>query len=166
MKNYQKENCSGKALHFTRPLNLLFKEHPAAQTRWHFTSSPGQTWQFTKFTRQRHLPRAPTLLFPAATQSLRPPDVQICCKLCPKLSYINIHISNHDTNMNQIVFKTYVPNCVSFVCFQNFQISTWAQTSMRLLPAGTTSEIRCRKSASRRPVVSWAPLQLQSIGYC
>ena len=138
MKNYQKENCSGKAQHFTRPLNLLFKEHPAAQTRWHFTSSPAPTWQFTrqrhqftssncqftKFTRQRHLPRAPTLLFPAAAQSLQPPDVQICVKLCPKLSYINIHISNHDTNMNQIVFKTYVPNCVSFVCFQNFQIST------------------------------------------
>ena len=41
-------------------------------------------------------------------------------------------------------------------CFlSHSMIKTWAHTSMRLLPAGTTSEIKCRKSASRRPVVSW-----------
>ena len=122
MKNYQKENCSGKAQHFTRPLNLLFKEHPAAQTRCHFTCSPGQTWQFTrqrhqftssncqftKFTRQRHLPRAPTLLFPAATQSLRPPEHKNVANFLQ-----NFHMS---TFMYQIMTQICVKLCSKHMC--------------------------------------------------
>ena len=130
MKNYQKDNCSGKALQFTG------LQRAPGHSNWiavhQFSSSNLAVHQFANLTRQRHPPRAPTLLFPAATQSLRPPDTNInfhvltlmyiksCHKLCPKLSCI----------------------------------STWAQTSIRLLPAGTTSEIRWRKSASRRPDVS------------
>ena len=144
MKNYQKENCSGKAQHFTRPLNLLFKEHPAAQTRWHFTSSPGQTWQFT---RQRHQFTSSNCQFTSSPDSGTSRGHPHC------FSLLQLNLCGH------LTYK-YVANCV-----QNFHISTWAQTSMRLLPAGTTSEIRCRKSASRRPVVSWASSNYNHIGW-
>ena len=125
MKNYQKENCSGKAQHFTRPLNLLFKEHPAAQTRWHFTCSPGQTWQFT---RQRHQFTSTNYQFTKFTSS----NCQFQLASSPSspdsgtsrghphcFSLLQLNLCSH------LTYK-YVANCVqNFHIYQHSCIKSW-----------------------------------------